>query len=1201
MKRFLIFLCSSFFLVYTIAQQQYSNVQFNEELHQLTIFVERKPILQIVSPTFAFHSELIATQDASISIYLDADSIYHPCADITYNPISTELWITKKSYGLGRAPYFDSYHKLEIFADAIYGKMNTGMLEFNKTLPQNTNKPAFFQSQDFFDPEIMKINKGYNDANPMFQLWELFKSNNFQPLSLRHVINMFRRSQTDLNALLIEYTVQGFIDYDIKNDVISYRSKLANYLNNESKRRDYDNLLLKSKSHWASLDMQNFDLIIYGCDFFVLSDTHIVNVYPANEKVTVKKNRDLFFSGRVIGGLFDFVARNCSFDYDKFQMNMPEIDSMIMFSEDKSKPKDIYGEYQLKKIKNVVEDISGTLFIDDPKNKSGNKNFPDYPIFESREGGKVYFDQSFILNAEYKRDSFYFQIDYFIIRNLDNFNISETKIPGRLISGGIFPDIQEPLKVQPDNSLGFIYHTDTIGLPLFDGKAFFYDTIELTNNGLRGKGKINYLTSSIESDSLVFYLQSVRGKANSCLVKPQLSPIEYPEIFTTLAKLYFLPYRNEMNITSQKTPFSIYSESRFEGTLTLSPETVVGNGILNFKRAELQSKLMTLKYHSVISENADLRIFENENNKKYVFTTNNLISHIDFLNRTGEFSSAKDASEVRFISNGFKADAHTFTWDPMDKNLLRFTWNNIDKEVDINATPARELLKIKRTETLLSTIEQGKRSIGFNVQMLDFDFEQNTLEARGVPFIPVGDAAIFPNNGEISIKENAVFSHLTHARILASRDNMFHELYNCSVQIKNGDLFHGNGYYDYTDAYNTIQTIRFDTIWYSGATKGSATLPPEVDFSLSPHFGFCGNVELNSIQEFLTFSGGVSFNHNCDVHKPTAMRINQQINPNNILLVINNKTQNMNDRRATVAVASSNEGGRIYTVFGSAKDQMNDSEYISSSGFITYNNEEHAYQAASLEKLHNPNLPGNIVSLYNKDCISIGEGTIDMGAKLGRIDFNTHGQVINYMQVDSAIMHLTTSIDFFFNDDAMKIMNEYFANAQDVRFVDVGTDKIYTQALINILGKDEYEKYNRERKSGILQGKLPDKLNVKFLFSALDFVWSEENAAFESQKTLPLVISGGKNVYKEIPGRIVIEKKGSKNTLYIYFELNKDFFFFHFENYSLSVFSSDEKFNNAIIKTKAKYRTLSSKGGQTAFEYKISNRGQKNRFTRKYF
>ena len=848
----------------------------------------------------------------------------------------------------------------------------------------------------------------------------------------------------------------------------------------------------------------------------------------------------------------------------------------------------------------MIEEVSGILFIDDPQNKSSNKNFPDYPIFESHGGGKVFYNQKFILDGEYKREVFYFMLDYFKIKNLDNFDIAITNFPGRLVSGGIFPDIHEPLKLQPDNSLGFVHHTGDAGLPMYEGNAQFFNTITLTNSGLRGNGKIEYLTSTTESDSLVFYLQSVRGKANSFHLRPQLAGIEYPEASTTFAQLFFEPYK-EMRVTSAKSPFVIFDECKFEGTLALSPQNLKGNGVLNFKRAELESKSMTLKHHAVEAEKSNLRIFEDEKVKKYVFIAENYGAKIDFNKRVGEFVSPDNASEIRFIANGFKTNAQKFTWNTIDENVLRFLWTDPYGEVNIDATPSRELVKMNSTGNILSTIEQGRRAISFNLRELDFDFEHNTLAARGVRYIPVGDAAIIPKNGSVTIYENAVFSHLSNTRILASRDNMYHELYNASVQIENGDDFRGNGYYDYIDAFNRTQTLRFDTVWHFRTTKGNAVISPEADFTFSPHFGFSGSAELNSAHEFLTFSGGTTMLHDCSVEKRQPLRISQQINPENILIQINEKSRDIKDRKATVTIASANKTGRIYTCFGAAKDQINDSEYITASGFITYDTEKQAFVAASLNKLKNPQHPGNIISLYNKDCITIGEGAIDMGAKLGRIKFNTHGQVVNYMRLDSAAMNLTTSIDFFFNDEAMKIMTDYFTELKDVKFVDPNTDQNYIQSLINILGQEEYEKFEKASKSGLQSGKLPPQLDVKFLFSTLNFTWSQANSAFESQKMLPLVIAGGKNIYKEIQGRIVVEKKGSKNTLFIYFEAGKEFFFFHFENNSLSGFSSDERFNNAIINTKAKDKTLSAKGGEPSFSYKVGNRGQKSRFTRKYF
>ena len=72
-------------------------------------------------------------------------------------------------------------------------------------------------------------------------------------------------------------------------------------------------------------------------------------MYPTDEKVVVKKNRDMIFSGRLIAGLFDFVASNCKFDYDRFLVDIDVIDSLIMYTEDRSGRVNMYGEYELKK------------------------------------------------------------------------------------------------------------------------------------------------------------------------------------------------------------------------------------------------------------------------------------------------------------------------------------------------------------------------------------------------------------------------------------------------------------------------------------------------------------------------------------------------------------------------------------------------------------------------------------------------------------------------------------------------------------------------------------------------------------------------------------------------------------------------------------------------------------------------------------
>ena len=80
----------------------------------------------------------------------------------------------------------------------------------------------------------------------------------------------------------------------------------------------------------------------------------------------------------------------------------------------------------------------------------------------------------------------------------------------------------------------------------------------------------------------------------------------------------------------------------------------------------------------------------------------------------------------------------------------------------------------------------------------------------------------------------------------------------------------------------------------------------------------------------------------------------------------------------------------------------------------------------------------------------------------------------------------------------------------------------FDQALYNILGKTEYDRYQRSTALG-QNRRLPDALQVQFLFSNIDFDWDKDHSTFKSQTVLPLIVCGSKQVYKMVPGRIVIE------------------------------------------------------------------------------
>lgn len=1173
----------------------------NENLSEIYIKKDGKNIVKVYSRNFLFKPDNVLAEDASIRIMIDNDSIYHPAANFKYNETTKELLISRPKQGVGRTPFFDSYHKMDITAESISWKTDEERIEIKPIVGTTSESPAYFESQNFFDPSVMRKIWGYNEVNPLYTLWELFRLNGYEPLHQYEVIDWFKKSKTDITAMLIDFAARGFIEYDITNDKIIYRKKIAQYLNNDVKQKDYDNIILESKTHYASYDLVSKDLRVTGCEFFVLSDAQIVNVYPAGEKVTVKKNRDMVFSGRIVAGLFDFVSHNCEFNYDKFQVEMNVIDSMIMFVPDEHGPVNVYGEHKLRKIESPIEELAGTLFIDVPGNKSGTVDYPDYPIFEARKGGKVYYDKKKVLGGVYTRDRFYYLVDLFRIKNLDNFEIDSMKFTGALVSGGIFPDIREPLQARPDFSLGFVHHTPSSGLPCYEGRGGYTGIVDLSNRGLRGyEGIINYITSTTTSDSIVFYLDSCNASINKHIVAEQEGGTEFPPAFVENAYMHWTPYQDKFFVYTLETPMSIFRETELTGNSMLTPSGMFGTGTIRFKGAEIDSKLFAFKHHELQADTSNLKLY-NLNNGELAFRTDNYKSHVDFKTRKGTFTSNGDASEVVFVKNEIRTNASAFDWDPIDETILRFRWEDPHKDVDIDNTPTRELIDMKGipANELVST----DPSIGlhFNALSAEFNYTTNIIKCDGIRFIETGDAAVFPQKGKATIFEKSRLDTFHNARLLVNTAEKYHELHDCTLRIPTSIRYYGSGFYDYIDENKTIQTLHFDTIWCINKTTGHAKIPLEKDFKLSPHFAFDGRAELHGENQFLSFFGGVEIIHDCDEVKPARMKILQQVDPNHILLEVHERTKDINDRKVVIAIASANNGGRIYTAFGRAKEQFNDAEYINTWGFITFNHATNEFWAASKEKLEDPTLPGNMLILSKEDCICRGSGKIDMGAKLGRIDFVTNGEIVNYIKADSAQMHLTTSIDFFFNEESMKIMNRHIDNSDHLDFLDVSEDTDYEMAIRNLLTEDEYAKYEHDLAMGAQTRRLPQPLQVRFLFSRLDFEWDPVNSVFTSQRMLPLIICNSKQVYKNVPGRVVIEKRGSRNKLYIYFEFDNEFFFFQFENNSLYGYSSVKKFNEEIMSVKAKNKTLHAEKGKPSFTYKIGNRNQQRKFTKKFF
>ena len=1160
-----------------------------------------KVFVVTASKAYTIRIDRISSSFAAISIYWKGDSIYHPGLEMKYINDTKELTLIRGMNDISASPFFDTYHKLDMYFEALYWKMEKPNIDFSMIKVPGRTSEAFFESSNYYSEARFNKLQGIDEINPLYRVKKYAEAYDTKEITVDDLSKQMRIEPEQVKAMLIRLANMGFLIYDADDELVYVKDRVFEYIKALNKKTDYDIIQFHSTvvdDINASLSLLDFDLKIKGVPVVLLSDSQNVFVFPSKQEVLVKKNRDFLFSGRIHAGRFDYFAKGCSFLYDDFKLNMPVIDSMsfkvLAFNTDDK------GERPLVRVKTVIQDLKGDILVDYPTNKSGLKKFTQYPVFNSKEAAYVYYNKPEIQHGVYTKDKFYFHVKPFSIDSLDDFQTEKLKFEGNLTSAGIFPDIIEPLKVQPDYSLGFVKNTPADGLPNYGGKGRYYDKIDLSNIGLRGKGKLEYLTSVSKSDNFIFLPDSMNTIAQTFDIKEQTTLTEYPQLAATNVKEHWRPYKDSLIADQLDSAFVMYNnESRLSGRVVLTPQGLSGRGNMVFEKAEMESNLYKFKQHLFDSDTANFRL-RTYDLTDLAFNTENYKSHIDFKKRTGEFKSNGGVSRVNFPINRYICYMDFLDW-AMDKeeialrNTIKLGSEGIDK------LPLKDLLSVDLPGSDFVSTHPSQDSLRFRSSRAVFNMKEYILTAEHVKLIRVGDAAIAPNDGKVIIYRQAEMQQFVKSNILADTAKKYHNIYNASVAILGKSNYVAKGFYDYIDENDNKQQIYFDKIGIdpNKRTYANGYISDSSDFALSPAFDFNGDVQLKANKEFLKFVGGAQIHHTCDLADRTWLKFDSEINPKNIMIPIDGEPKDINGRKLASAVLYSNTG-QIYTSFAGPKRFYSDTAVVSANGFITYLKDKKEYRVASKTKLLNPDTLGNMLVMDINGCVTTGEGNINLGTKLGRVEMNSFGNVTNNMRRNEATFDLVMPINFFFHPEALKMMGQsLFINNSLTGVESSSTGKI-KKAFTEILGEKEAERIvNEINMYGALR-KVPDKLEYTMLLTDVKLRYDSITKSFISLGEIGIGNIGKTQVNKYVKGIIQIVKKRSGDVLTVYLELDEsEWYFFNYSNNLMQAFSSLKDFNDFITQEKPEKRRVEAESGKPAYSYYISTERKRNDFIKR--
>jgi hypothetical protein len=1158
------------------------------------LFLFRKDTLVLVASSiyFGFKADRVASERTSIVIKLRQDSIFHPDLFFMYRVDNRELTLQKNDSYSSSGPYFNSYHNVDMSFDQLSWRLDQDYMRFSAA-QGTTIGNAYFESKNFFNYDKFLNLQLMDKVHPLISLRSFsikFGSKTFPLQSYADYLNM---PVANVEHMVMRMAFNGFVYFDNNTQMVTIKDRLNEYIAASVYKIDYDVIgfpsTVEAPMENAVFNLRNYDLTINGIPEIHLSDSQNVVIYPHNNKIVLKQNRNFQFDGTVAAGLLTFHGSNLFFSYDSFKINLQNVDVVdIHYLTGKL---DNYGFPITDKSTSQLKNVTGEVLIDDANNKSGRVSNPQYPIFKSHETSYVYYESDQIQGGKYKSTDFYFAVDPFEMDSLDNFNASSMVYQGEFVSAGIFPKIRKEISLQPDKSLGFVHQVPADGMPVFGGKGTFFNKISLSNNGLKGDGTLNYLTSTTWSNDFNFYPDSMNTASQRFEIAQKTTQTEFPRSSSQNNYIHWEPYHNVMWSHKTNTDFTMFNDTTsLSGDLKLQPKGLSGWGRMNLRNSDLESNLFTYKSSEIFSDTSDFYL-KSLRKEGFTVLTENVNSHIDYNQRKGWFKSNEEYSLVTFPENKYISYIDQFIWDMTRKTLAMGSQSSpqlpdYTKE-DVEPEGPR----------FISTDPQ-QDSLSFVSPLAFYDYQDNYINATGVKFIEVADARIYPDKGLVTVQPNYLLKSIENAWVRANKITKYHKLHTATVNVASKKYYSGFADYDYVDENNDIEIIHFDDVKVDSSmqTVAKGTIKETNDFTLSPVYNYQGKVLLSANDSLLTFEGSTKINQTCENIDPEWLHFKTRIYPKDIYIPVQEESKNINLTKIYSGMFMYYDSIHVYPAFLTKRKNYSDKQMLVPSGYLHYDKSGDLFKIGSMEKINNFTLPDNYLSFNRGECKLYGEGNIDLGQNLGQVKLKNYGNFTHSIEDNKTSFDLAMGIDFYMAPEMVALMGNEIDSFPGLDAVDL-LSNVNKKTMIAWVGEKRALEIQDEMNLFGSVKNLPAELYHTILLNELHLVWDDQTNSYHSVGKIGIASINGIQINKKVDGFFEMRIKRSGDMMDLYLQLDRrNYYYFGYTRGVMQTLSSNRKYVETIMNMKTSDRKSKTVKSDTPYTYLISTDRKKDNF-----
>ena len=1174
--------------------------------------VEDQGVLRFkaTSRFFTIQDSLIESSSSAVTIYHKMDSIFHPSAIIRYNPYTQELIVRSADGSYKYTPFYSSFANMDITADIIKWNLNSDSLEIS-IISGRSEVPVIFQSEEYYNSEILHaLSKNYR-FNPLLIAVDFVRKHKGQEVLPDEIAKQYDLDPKMVENAMKELAQWGYINYDRNTYTFTLKKKTRHIYMAKRGKVDYDNLLILSNVSSGPnviFDLEADEIYINGIEKFYISQELDVYIIPDSNRITMGENRSFKFNGRLFAGNFEYVGKDFNFRYDSFLIDLNNIEKIQFYIQDENS-----RSSKKTKIDNVIAGIteedsldnaglgefqgtSGTLYVNKPDNKAGRKVYPEYPRFSGGGMGSiVYFSGKEYMDGVYGK-SLYFVLPPFDLDSLSDSDPAAINFAGTFHSRGMMPEFKEKLHIMADNSLGFDHSVTQEGYPLFNGDARIFNRIILDKRGLRSEGKMEYLTTTIQSEDFIYYPDSITTKGLTFDMKEEeFNGLIYPKIYVENFDMKWLPSVDSMHIRNNDSHIKLYDGlASLDGLVSLTHKGVFGKGKLISTGSETVSRAYNFQNDQIRARHADF-VIKSSDPEKPALAGNDIRLNFDLLKNTATINpEIEGEAALEFPYAQFKTSIPTAVWDLAESKVTMNKPENVDIQYSYFYSTREDL-----------------DSLSFNATQAVYDINTLELTVSGIPYITVADSRITPENGEVLILENSRIGTLTNTTLEIDTLNAYHQLYNGTIDIISRNEFSGSATYRFINAVQDTFAIKLENFRLEPITDKKGRIRNELQtvanglvseeeaLLISPGMLYRGNIIMEARKPALRLDGFVKLDLKKISDYNTWIQYASDAEQQEVILDFDNSLTEFS-QKLTAGLHFDYRDYSLYSTFINDKREVGDEDFFIPNGLLSFKPDSSEYVIAEQDKDLGLSYAGKIM-VYNEETFDLHiEGPVNFIEN--NKDRNIYATVIGdgNLETSEFSFDVFLTMDFQVPTGIYEIMSDGFLQAIDMlgppEAIKDRTTLLYKLAdLIGDKAAKEYEKRSSEVYTPLAS--MSPKLVKPFTFSELSIKWSDDQKAFYNDKGVLGISNVLRNdINASFESFFEIRKGVDGDRIDLFIKAAPEYwYYFSYEDNKLLIYSSVKELNDLV-----KQKTNQGKTKINEFVFAPGDRGETQRFVNEF-